>query len=111
VHTDRMRKNLESTKGLVFSGQLLLDLTGRGMSREEAYSVVQTHAMEAWKNEEDFRRRVTADPAIRKVMAAKELDEVFRLERYLTHVDAVFTRVFGSRPAAARRRGGGGERR
>jgi len=104
VHTERMRQNLESTRGLVFSGQLLLELTGRGMSREDAYRAVQTHAMEAWKNQGDFRQRVTSDPAIRKVMKSSELDDVFRLERYLTHVDAVFTRVFGSRPAAARRR-------
>jgi len=104
VHTERMRQNMESTRGLVFSGQLLLELTGRGMAREDAYRVVQTHAMEAWKNQGDFRQRVTSDPAIRKVMKTSELDDVFRLERYLTHVDAVFARVFGSRPAAARRR-------
>jgi adenylosuccinate lyase len=104
VHTDRMKRNLESTKGLVFSGQLLLELTARGMGRDEAYRAVQTHAMEAWKHDGDFRQRVAADPEIRKVLKAGELDEVFRLERYLTHVDAVFTRVFRSRAAAERRR-------
>jgi adenylosuccinate lyase len=104
VDTERMRQNLESTRGLVFSGQLLLELTARGMAREDAYRVVQTHAMEAWKQDGDFRRRVAADPAVRKHLKSGELDEVFRLERYLTHVDAVFARVFGSRPTAARRR-------
>jgi adenylosuccinate lyase len=99
-----MKRNLESTKGLVFSGQLLLELTARGMAREDAYRAVQSHAMEAWKEEGDFRRRVAADPEIRKVLKAGELDDVFRLERYLSHVDTIFTRVFGSRPAAARRR-------
>jgi adenylosuccinate lyase len=105
VNTDRMKRNLESTKGLVFSGQLLLELTARGMAREDAYRVVQNHAMEAWKEEGDFRRRVAADPEVRKYLKAGELDDVFRLERYLGHVDAIFVRVFGSRPAAARRRG------
>jgi adenylosuccinate lyase len=94
VNADRMRKNLESTKGLVFSGQLLLELTARGMRREDAYRVVQGHAMEAWRTDGDFRRRVAEDPEVRKVLSAAELDDVFRLERYLGHVDAVFRRVF-----------------
>jgi adenylosuccinate lyase len=95
VNTERMRRNLDSSRGLVFSGQLLLELTARGMSREDAYKVVQGHAMEAWRTEGDFRARVAADPAVRAVLGEKELDEVFRLERYLGHVDAIFARVFG----------------
>src|SRR5439155_874144 len=83
VNTDRMRRNLDSTKGLVFSGQLLLELTARGMRREDAYRVVQAHAMEAWRTDGDFRRRVAADPDVKKVLSAAELAEVFRLERYL----------------------------
>jgi adenylosuccinate lyase len=98
-----MRRNLESTKGLVFSGQLLLELTARGMRREDAYRVVQGHAMEAWKTDGDFRRRVSEDPEVKKVLTAAELAEVFRLERYLGHVDAVFRRVFGE-PATRKRR-------
>ena len=94
VHTERMRRNLDSTRGLVFSGQLLLELTARGMRREDAYSVVQSHAMEAWKTEGDFRQRVSGDPAVKAVLVDSELDAVFRLERYLTHVDALFKRVF-----------------
>jgi adenylosuccinate lyase len=94
VNADRMWKNLESTKGLVFSGQLLLELTARGMRREDAYRVVQGHAMEAWKTDGDFRGRVAQDPAVKKVLSAAELADVFRLERYLGHVDAVFRRVF-----------------
>jgi adenylosuccinate lyase len=95
VNADRMRRNLEMTRGLVFSGQLLLELTARGMRREDAYRVVQTHAMEAWKSEGDFRARVSADAAIRAVLSEADLEEVFRLERYLGHVDAIFDRVFG----------------
>ena len=105
VNADRMRKNLESTKGLVFSGQLLLELTARGMRREDAYRVVQGHAMEAWKTDGDFRRRVSEDPEVKKVLSAAELAEVFRLERYLGHVDTVFRRVFPAAPAGAKRAG------
>ena len=94
VSAARMRQNLDSTKGLVFSGQLLLELTARGMRREDAYRVVQGHAMEAWKTDGDFRRRVAEDAEVKKVLSPAELAEVFRLERYLGHVDTVFRRVF-----------------
>jgi adenylosuccinate lyase len=95
VDTVRMRRNLDSTRGLVFSGQLLLELTARGMRREDAYRVVQGHAMEAWQSEGDFRQRALEDPEIREVLSEREIAEVFRLERYLAHVDAIFRRVFG----------------
>ena len=96
VDEARMRRNLELGRGLVFSGQLLLELTARGMRREDAYRVVQGHAMEAWKSEGDFRERVANDPELRAVLTEPELAEVFRLERYLTHVDTIFGRVFAS---------------
>jgi adenylosuccinate lyase len=95
VNADRMRRNLELGRGLVFSGQLLLELTARGMRREDAYRVVQGHAMQAWKEEGDFTKRITEDPEIQKILTRDEIAEVFRLERYLVHVDAIFTRVFG----------------
>jgi adenylosuccinate lyase len=95
VDEARMRRNLDLGRGLVFSGQLLLELTAKGMRREDAYRLVQGHAMEAWRSEGDFRQRVREDPEIRRVLREGEIEEVFRLERYLTHVDAVFDRVFG----------------
>jgi adenylosuccinate lyase len=101
VDEARMRRNLDLGRGLIFSGRLLLDLTAKGMRREDAYRVVQGHAMEAWKSEGDFRGRVAADSEIRKVLGESEIAEVFRLERYLAHVDAVFTRVFGGETAGA----------
>jgi adenylosuccinate lyase len=101
VNAERMRRNLDSGRGLVFSGQLLLELTAKGMRREDAYEVVQAHAMEAWKTEGDFRARIAADSAVRAVLGEKEIDEVFRLERYLGHVDAIFARVFGPGGGAA----------
>jgi adenylosuccinate lyase len=100
VHTERMRRNLDSTRGLVFSGQLLLELTARGLRREDAYRVVQGHAMAAWAEEGDFRARVTADPEVLAILKPAEIDEVFRLERYLVHVDDVFQRVFGQTPGS-----------
>ena len=105
VFPERMRKNLESTRGLVFSGQVLLELTARGMRREDAYRVVQRHAMEAWRAETDFRKRVGADPEVRAVLKEHEVAEIFRLERYLQHVDDVFDRVFAE-PTAGEDGGG-----
>ncbi len=99
VDEARMRRNLDSGRGLVFSGQLLLELTARGMRREDAYRVVQGHAMEAWKTEGDFRKRVSEDPGVRAILKDDEIAEVFRLERYLGHVDAIFARVFRGEPA------------
>ncbi len=94
IFPERMRRNLETTRGLVYSGQLLLELTARGLRREDAYRIVQGHAMAAWESDEDFRARVTHDPEVRALLDETALAEVFRLERYLVHVDALFARVF-----------------
>jgi adenylosuccinate lyase len=94
VDKGRMLRNLESTRGLMFSGQLLLELTARGLKREDAYKIVQNHAMAAWKQDGDFREAVAGDAQVRAVMSAEELADVFRLDRYLKHVDVLFGRVF-----------------
>ena len=91
VYPQRMLKNLESTGGLIFSGQLLLDLTEAGMSREEAYRLVQTHAMNAWKKDLVFRHLVGHDPLIKDRLP--NLEKSFQLERQLANVDAIFERV------------------
>jgi adenylosuccinate lyase len=95
VNEERMRRNLDSGRGLVFSGKLLLELTAKGMRREDAYRIVQKHAMEAWEEEGDFQARVAADAEIGASLSAAEMGEVFRLDRFLEHVDALFGRVFG----------------
>jgi adenylosuccinate lyase len=95
VNTDRMRRNAEATKGLIFSGQLLLDLAAAGMLREDAYRLVQQEAMEAWENEGDFRARVEADSRIKQFLSKEELGNVFSLDRQLGHIDKIFQRVFG----------------
>ena len=100
VNEERMRRNLDLGQGLVFSGQLLLELTARGMRREDAYRVVQGHAMEAWKHAGDFRERVYQDQEIRKILTEAEIDEVFRLERYFDRVDSIFSRVFDGQARA-----------
>jgi adenylosuccinate lyase len=94
VDARRMQKNLDATRGLVFSGQLLLDLAAAGMLREEAYRIVQGHAMEAWQNEGDFRAAIEADPRIRAILSAEDLEESFSLDRQLRNVDRIFERVF-----------------
>jgi adenylosuccinate lyase len=94
VYPERMRRNLDLTRGLVFSGQLLLDLAAAGMLRETAYRIVQEHAMRAWEQESDFRAAVEADPEIRAVLNPGQIAESFSLERQLRNVDAIFRRVF-----------------
>jgi len=90
-----MRRNLDLTRGLVFSGQLLLDLAAAGMLREQAYRVVQAHAMKAWEEEGDFRAAIEADPEIRRYLTPGQIGEAFSLERQLRNVDKIFERVFG----------------
>ena len=93
VYPQRMLKNLESTGGLIFSGQLLLDLAEAGMLREDAYRLVQKHAMNAWQNELVFRDLVAADPQITNRLSAEKLARTFDLHRQLGNVDAIFERV------------------
>jgi adenylosuccinate lyase len=99
VFPERMLRNLESTHGLVYSGQLLQDLVEKGMPRDDAYKVVQEAAMAAWDTETSFRDRVAADARITKYLDAKALAHTFDLRRQLRYVDAIFDRVFGAHPA------------
>ena len=94
VYPERMRANLESTGGLVFSGQLLLDLVEHGVSREDGYRLVQGHAMRAWKEGLNFRELVTRDPALRGRVPAQVVQRAFDLKRQLRNIDAIFAQVF-----------------
>ncbi|HEU0142617.1 MAG TPA: adenylosuccinate lyase [Bryobacteraceae bacterium] len=96
VYPERMKRNLEASRGLVFSGQLLLDLAAAGMLREQAYRVVQAHAMQSWEQESDFRAAVEADPAIRNVLSLEQLEQTFSLNRQLRNVEKIYERVFAS---------------
>jgi adenylosuccinate lyase len=93
VYPARMMKNLESTHGLVFSGQLLIDLAAAGMSREDAYRLVQGHAMNAWNHDLNFRELIAADPEINKLLGSEKIAAAFDVRRQLTNIDEVFDRV------------------
>ena len=100
VFPERMRRNLELTGGLVYSGTLLLELAKQGLSREDAYARVQDHAMAVWKASADgaappdaFQKRVTADPRIAELLSRDELARVFDLGVALRNVDAIFERT------------------
>jgi adenylosuccinate lyase len=93
VYPARMLKNLESTGGLIFSGQLLLDLAESGMSREDAYRLVQGHAMNSWKNDLVFRDEIAKVPEITARLSPEKLAHAFDYNRQLANVDAIFERV------------------
>ena len=95
VFPERMRRNLEATQGLIFSGQLLQDLVEKGMPRDDAYKCVQEHAMAAWESDTSFRERVATDPRVTKFLDKAALERSFDLGRHLRYVDAIFARVFG----------------
>jgi len=95
VYPERMRRNLESTRGLIFSGQLLLDLSAAGMLREDAYRIVQVHAMGAWESDGNFRAGIEADQQILSYLSVEKIREAFSVHRHLREVDEIFRRVFG----------------
>lgn len=107
VYPKNMQKNLELTRGLVFSGTLLVELAKKGLSREDAYQLVQKHALDTWEeinseaslplscpSRQAFEERVRADQKITSILKKEELDSVFSLEKHLEHVDFIFQRVF-----------------
>jgi adenylosuccinate lyase len=95
VYPERMFENLNATRGLIFSGQLLLALTRAGVSREQAYEWVQRSAMKTWDEGGDFRTHVLDDADISAHLTREEVEQVFSLDGYLRNVGAVFARVFG----------------
>jgi adenylosuccinate lyase len=96
VNPARMLRNLESSQGLVFSGQLLLDLVEKkGITRELAYSWVQRNALKAWETEGDFRAMVAADPDISAALKPAEIAAAFDIRRQLHNIGAIFERLFG----------------
>jgi adenylosuccinate lyase len=96
VYPKVMRENLERSGGLVHSQRVMIALTRKGLSREEAYRLVQRHAMTAWRGEGDFLALLLAYPKLREHLSEAELRENFDLEHHLKHVDTIFERVFGS---------------
>ena len=105
VYPERMLENLNATRGLVFSGQLLLALTRKGVSRETAYEWVQRNAMRVWDDKLDFQELVVADKDIAEHLSVEEISSAFSTDTYLRNVDTIFDRVFEketrSEPSAA----------
>jgi adenylosuccinate lyase len=93
VRTEQMRRNLELSRGLYFSQRVLLALVETGLSRDDAYRLVQGHAMRAWEEELDFPELVRADPEVTKRLDSATLDSIFDLGHYTRHVDTVFDRL------------------
>jgi len=96
VYPDRMLKNMELTRGLAYSGQLLLDLTRKGIVREEAYHWIQRCSMKVWKEDKDFLQVLQEDPDIAKALSRDEIQSVVNPDLQLRNVDAIFSRVFKS---------------
>jgi adenylosuccinate lyase len=94
VNVERMKRNLDNTRGLIFSGQLLLDLAAAGMLREDAYRLVQSHALRAWQAESDFKQAIQQDSEIAQYLPSAQLAQTFDVNRQLKNVDAIFRRVF-----------------
>lgn len=92
VYPEHMMKNIELTRGLVFSQALLLHLTNLGISREEAYALVQSAAMQSISNDEDFKSLILADTGITKLLSPSQIEDIFSYDRYLTHVDFIYKR-------------------
>jgi adenylosuccinate lyase len=95
VYPERMRQNLERSRGVIFSGQVLLELARRGISREQAYEWVQRNAMRSFNEQQDFKTLLLADGEIGAVLARDEIERAFDLNEQLRNVDAIFDRVFG----------------
>ena len=94
VYPNRMRANLESLGGVTSSGQLLLELTRKGVSREDAYAIVQPLAMRVWDEGANFRDLVLHDKRVTERMSREELDQLFDVSKQLRNVDKIFSRVF-----------------
>jgi adenylosuccinate lyase len=95
VYPGNMRKNLDRLGGLVHSQRVLIALTQAGMSREDAYKAVQTHAMQVWRGKGDFLTLLKADPKVRAKLKPAEIEKNFDLRYHFKHVDTIFKRVFG----------------
>jgi adenylosuccinate lyase len=103
VHPERMRENLNRSRGVAFSGTVLLALAKRGTSREQAYEWVQRNAMRSFAEERDFKSLLSADADVMGVLTPADIDRAFDLDEQLKHVDFIFARVFECEPASLSR--------
>jgi adenylosuccinate lyase len=101
VHADRMRENLHRSRGVVFSGSVLLELAKKGVSREQAYEWVQRNAMLSYAEQRDFKGLLETDTDITRVLTKDDIERAFDLKEQFRHVDHIFERVFATAPARA----------
>jgi adenylosuccinate lyase len=94
VHPDRMRANIDATRGLIFSQSVLLALTRGGLSREQAYQIVQKNSLKAWTEGLDFKALLRSDPEAGRVLGTAEIEACFSLDPYLGRIDHIFERMF-----------------
>jgi len=94
VHPDRMRANVDATRGLIFSQSVLLALTKKGLTREDAYQIVQRNSLKAWNEALDLRALIAADPDVTRVLRPADIDRCFSIDPYLGKIDDIFERVF-----------------
>src|SRR5205823_1848635 len=99
VYRERMLENLNRSRGVVFSGTVLLELLRRGISREQAYDWVQRNAMRSFDEQRDFKMLLLADADVTSVLSRSEIERAFDLDEQFTHVDEIFDRVFGVKPS------------
>jgi adenylosuccinate lyase len=97
VFPERMQANLDSTRGLAFSGTLLLALAEKGLTREQSYALVQGHAMDTWDHGGALRDRIVSDDKITAQLSPAEIDRAFSLDEALRHVDAIFHRTLANK--------------
>jgi adenylosuccinate lyase len=95
VYPERMKANLEKMGGLIYSEAILLLLARKGLSREEAYGIVQKNAMKVWEEGADFKTLLSRDEVIQRLLTREELDSAFDTRSHFRHLDDIFRRVFG----------------
>jgi adenylosuccinate lyase len=89
-----MEKNIHLTKGLIFSQRVMLALTKKDISREQAYQLVQKNSLEAWNKNLDFKDLILQDPEVSNILSKKEISDCFTLDPYLEKIDYIFDKVF-----------------
>jgi adenylosuccinate lyase len=97
VYPEKMKENISRSYGLYNSQMVMLALTEKGLTREEAYAIVQKNAMRSWREKRDFKELLLKEKAVRQYLSAQEIDRIFDLRQYFTHVDYIFKRVFGKK--------------
>jgi len=94
VYPERMKENLQKTKGLIFSQKIMLRLTEKGLSREEAYRIVQGISLQVWQGQAEFKELLLGDPEVGQYLTKSEIEECFDYQSYLKNIDPIFARVF-----------------